>query len=115
MKASPKLYLGWTGTEWVWAPFLYTDDLAQSQASMVSTTNATAYSILQPTDWYVVRYTENGEPVPLQINSWRQEIRDEAKAKIVKINAATTKDELLTYTTSVEYETWSNEPVILAE
>jgi hypothetical protein len=115
MEIKNELQLGWTGTEWVWAPFPYTDDLAQSKAFMVNTTNATAYSILQPTDWYVVRNTENGEEVPLQINSWRQKIRDEAKAKVYKINATTTKDELLTYTTNVEYETWSNEPVIPAE
>ena len=110
MEIKNTLQLGWTGTEWVWAPFTYTDDLDQAKVTMVNTTNATAYSILQPTDWYVVRYTENGEAIPTQINSWRQEIRDEAKAKVVAINATKTKDELLAYTTSTEYRTWSNEP-----
>ena len=110
MEIKNTLQLGWTGTEWVWAPFTYTDDLNQAQAAMVSTTNATAYSILQPTDWYVVRYTENGEAIPPQTNSWRQEIRDEAKAKVVAINATTTKDELLAYTTSAAYQTWVDQP-----
>ena len=110
MEIKNTLQLGWTGTEWVWAPFTYTDDLTQAQAAMVSTTNATAYSILQPTDWYVVRYTENGEAIPPQINSWRQEIRDEAKTKVTEINATTTKEKLNTYCQSTDYETWADCP-----
>ena len=112
MEIKNKLQLGWTGTDWVWAPFAYADDLDQSQSIMVSITNTTAYSILQPTDWYIVRYAENGQEIPPQINSWRQEIRDAARVKVEQINATTTKDGLLTYTTSVEYQTWTNEPTV---
>jgi hypothetical protein len=110
MEIKNTLQLGWTGTDWVWAPFAYADDLDQSKATMVSTTNATAYSILQPTDWYVVRYTENNQAIPPQINSWRQEVRDAAKVKVDQINATTTKDALVTYTTSTAYQTWPNDP-----
>jgi hypothetical protein len=112
MEIKNKLQLGWTGSDWVWAPFAFTDDLDQSQSVMVSTTNTTAYSILQPTDWYVVRYAETGQEIPPQVNSWRQEIRDAAKVKVEQINATTTKDGLLTYTTSVGYQTWTNEPTV---
>lgn len=112
MEIKNKLQLGWTGTDWVWTPFTLTDDLDQSKVAMVGITNTTAYSILQPTDWYVVRYTENGQTIPPQINSWRQEIRDAARVKVEQINATTTKNELLTYTTSVEYQTWPNEPTV---
>ena len=111
MEIKNKLQLGWTGTDWVWAPFAYADDLDQSKTAMVSITNTNAYSILQPTDWYIVRYSENGQEIPPQINSWRQEIRDAARVKMEQINATTSKDGLLVYTTSTEYQTWPNEPV----
>jgi len=112
MEIKNTLQLGWTGTDWVWAPFAYADDLSTAQSAMVNTTNATAYTILQPTDWYVVRYTENGQAIPPQINSWRQEIRDEAREKVTNINATTSKDGLLAYTTSVEYQTWADQPAV---
>jgi hypothetical protein len=112
MEIKNTLQLGWTGTDWVWAPFVYTDDLSVAQSSVVNTTNATAYSILQPTDWYVVRYTENGQAIPPQVNSWRQEVRDAARVKVEQINATTTKDALVTYTTSTAYQTWPDEPAV---
>lgn len=112
MEIKVELQIGWTGTDWVWAPFPYTDDLSTAQSLLINTTNTSAYTILQPTDWYVVRYTETGTIIPPQINSWRQAVRDAARAKVEQINAITTKEGLITYTTSVEYETWPDEPAI---
>jgi hypothetical protein len=102
--------LFWFNSTFVWSLFDPSQPLDEEKSASINYVNSTAYSILQPTDWYVVRYTENGEAIPPQTNSWRQEIRDEAKAKVVAINATTTTDELLAYTTSTGFQTWSKEP-----
>jgi len=110
MKASIKEILGWTGTSWIYAPFPWTDDLATAKSSMVTITNSQAYDYLQPTDWLVVRQTENGTLVPAEWNTWRQTIRDEAAVKVNAINACTSKEELNTYCQSDSYLIWSDQP-----
>ena len=107
--AIPEL-LGWTGTEWVYAPFVWTDDLATAKAIMVSETNSTAYGILQPTDWLVVRQTENGTQVPADWNAWRQEIRTQASDKTYRINTCSSKEELNAYCQSDAYTVWADQP-----
>ena len=110
MKASIKEILGWTGTSWIYAPFPWTDDLATAKSSMVTITNSQAYDYLQPTDWLVVRRSENNTPIPEDWNTWRQTIRDEAAVKVNAINACTSKEELNTYCQSDSYLFWSDQP-----
>jgi hypothetical protein len=71
-------------------------DLFTCQNNAVSAVNAAAYSILQPTDWMVVRSVESGGvyPVPLAWNTWRQQIRTQAAAAVNAITACTNVDEL---------------------
>ena len=65
-------------------------DLAELQSSQVTATNQAAYSILQPSDWMVVRATETGtDPVPADWNTWRQAIRQQAADHNTAINACT--------------------------
>ena len=69
-------------------------DLDQLKANQISATNSTAYSILLPTDWMVVKGIETGSKVPDDWNTWRQEIRTQAAAQVAAITACTTVDEL---------------------
>ena len=69
-------------------------DLDQLKANQISATNSTAYSILLPTDWMVVKGIETGSKVPDNWNTWRQEIRTQAAAQVAAITACTTVDEL---------------------
>jgi hypothetical protein len=69
-------------------------DLDSLKTSQISATNATAYSILLPTDWMVVKAVETGGTVAPAWNTWRQEIRDEAAAQVAAITACTTVAEL---------------------
>jgi hypothetical protein len=69
-------------------------DLATCQNQAVSSLNATAYSILLPTDWLVVKGTETRSAVPTDWNDWRQIIRNQAAAQKAAILACTTVDEL---------------------
>ena len=69
-------------------------DLAECQASGVAAVNATAYSILLPTDWMVVKAFETSTPVAADWNTWRQQIRTQAADQVAAITACTTIEEL---------------------
>lgn len=59
------------------------------KSSSVSQVNSTAYSILLPTDWMVVKGIETGTPVPPAWNTWRESIRTTAATAVTAINDAT--------------------------
>ena len=69
-------------------------DLFECQSQAVNATNATAYTILLPTDWMVVKAVETGGTVDPAWNTWRQEIRTQAATQVAAITACTTVDEL---------------------
>jgi len=55
----------------------------------------TAYTLLAPTDWYVIRETETGTAVPVGITSYRAEVRNICQQRKVAINAATDVPDLI--------------------
>jgi len=63
-------------------------DLAQTKSDCVSQINNSAYNILLPTDWMVVKGIETGTPVPTDWNTWRQSIRTTAQDTVTAIDAA---------------------------
>jgi hypothetical protein len=67
-------------------------DLAQVKANAVSQVNATAYSLLLPSDWMAVMASETGTPMDATWKAWRASIRAEALAATTAINAATDVD-----------------------
>ena len=71
-------------------------DLAQVKTTAVSQVNASAYSILLPSDWMVVMAFETSTPIDPAWNTWRAMIRTEAANAITAINAATTVDQVAT-------------------
>ena len=81
-------------------------DLDQLKANQISATNSTAYSILLPTDWMVVKGIETGSKVPDNWNTWRQEIRTQAATQVAAITACTTVDELA----ALPPVQWANDP-----
>ena len=56
--------------------------------------NVQAASILQPTDWMVVRATEGGTAVPSSITTWRAAVRTKANAMCTAIGNAANVDAL---------------------
>ena len=87
----------WTGEILDKATLTYTGtpkDLAECQTNQVAQVNQTAYSILLPSDWMVVKAVETNTSVDPAWNAWRQSIRDTAAQAVVVINACTTVDEL---------------------
>jgi len=53
-----------------------------------------AYAMLQPSDWYVVRKSENNVAIPTDWDNWRESIRTTCQSQITMINACTTVPEL---------------------
>ena len=81
-------------------------DVDQVKANLVSQTNATAYSILLPSDWMVVKAFETSTSMSTAWSTWRSAIRTEAAAQIAAINACTTIDQLA----ALPNVSWSKDP-----
>lgn len=67
----------------------YTErSLPSVQDALITNANAVALSTLQSTDWYVIRESENGTPVPTEYTNWRQSVRDAASEYESLVSAA---------------------------
>ena len=85
-------------------------DLDQTKATCKSKINATAYSLLLPNDWMVVKAVETGGTVAPAWNTWRQTIRTQASDYVVVISACTTVAQLAALP-SVQ---WAHDPNYVA-
>jgi len=68
----------WVSQTLVGPDLTYTNtpkDLTGVKTNALSLVNTTAYSLLQPSDWMVVKATETSTPVNPDWNSWRASIR----------------------------------------
>jgi hypothetical protein len=78
------------------------DDTTDSQGNTIpglksqaiTAQNQLAYSLLEPSDWYVVRKSENGTAIPSDWDTWRESIRTTYQSQVTMINACTTVPEL---------------------
>jgi len=64
------------------------------KSNAITTQNQQAYSLLEPSDWYVVRKSENGTAIPADWDTWRESIRTTYQSQVTMINACTTVPEL---------------------
>ena len=64
------------------------------KSKAITAQNQQAYSTLEPSDWYVVRKSENGTAIPTDWDNWRESIRTTYQQQVVAINACTTVPEL---------------------
>ena len=69
-------------------------------------TRTTAGTLLQPTDWMVIREADNGVDVPSDVKLWRQAIREAAGEKVAAIEATADTAELASYVTGADYSIW---------
>lgn len=100
----------WTGETLDGATLTYTGtpkDLADVQKQAVSSVNQTAYTLLFPSDWMVVKAMETSTPVPADWNTWRASIRDTAADTVTAINGATDVDAVATIMANI---VWANDP-----
>lgn len=82
-------------------------DLATVKTSSVQQINSTAYSILLPTDWMVVKAIETSTTVPVDWNTWRESIRTTAATATTAIDSATDVDAVATVMQNI---VWPKDP-----
>jgi hypothetical protein len=58
------------------------------KTNAIQQVNSTAYSLLLPTDWMVVKAVETSTAIPTAWNTWRQSIRTTAASAVSSIEAA---------------------------
>ena len=80
--------------------------LPDSKKSYTDAVDSKAYSLLQPTDWVVVRQAETGVEAPENVTSWRESVRLEAQTKRDAIGNCDNPEELDDYVNSPEYFEW---------
>lgn len=78
-------------------------DLTMVKTTAINQVNSTAYSILLPTDWMVVKSVETSTPISPSWNSWRQSIRTTATSTVNAIEGATNVDEVATVMGSIAW------------
>jgi hypothetical protein len=64
------------------------------KSNAITTQQNQAYGLLQPSDWYVVRKSENGVAIPTDWDNWRESIRTTCQSQVTMINACTTVPQL---------------------
>lgn len=82
-------------------------DLTGVKTSAVSQVNSTAYSILLPTDWMVVKAVETSTTVPTDWNTWRESIRTTAATATTSIDSAVDVDAVETVMQNI---VWPQDP-----
>jgi hypothetical protein len=85
-------------------------DHAQLCEQWVNQTRQTANTLLQPTDWMVVREIDNGTAMSADWKVWREDVRLATNAKVLSIGETTDTAELAAYITGTEYSTWPANP-----
>jgi len=96
-------------------------DHTQLVDQWVSQVKATAASLLQGTDWLVIRSQDlsSQKPIPDWALDERGIIRAKSDEKEAAIRATTTTDELAAYVTSPEFSVWDNvvssDPVVVLD
>lgn len=80
-------------------------DLNQLKADWSKQIDATAYSLLLPSDWMVVRRAEDGAPIPAQWTTYRAAVRTYAQTVKTNLNAATDIDQFIAAVTNLAWPT----------
>lgn len=101
----PELY----DQRFYWGPGLPKDH-AQLVEQWTQQTRTTAGTLLQPTDWVIIREADNGTPADPALKAWRESIRTATGDKVTAIEATATTDQLAAYITGVDYPAWPVDP-----
>jgi hypothetical protein len=91
-----------------WGPDLPKDH-GQLVEQWVAQTRITAGTLIQPTDWMVIREQDNGTVVPESVKALREHIRLATGQKNAAIEATADTAELAAYITGTEYPVWPSD------
>jgi len=85
-------------------------DHAQLVDQWVAQTRHTANTLLQPTDWIIIREADNGKPADPLLKTWREDIRLATGVKVTAIRDTADTPELAAYITGTDYPVWPRDP-----
>ena len=85
-------------------------DHAQLVEQWIQQTRTTANTLLQPTDWVIIREADNGKAADPLLKTWRENIRLATGVKVTAIAATVDTPELAAYITGTEYPVWPTHP-----
>jgi hypothetical protein len=85
-------------------------DHAQLVEQWVQQTRTTANTLLQPTDWVIIREADNGKAADPVLKTWREEIRLAAGSKKYEIERTADTGALAAYITGADYSAWPVDP-----
>jgi hypothetical protein len=85
------------------------EDHTQLVEQWVAQTRITAGTLIQPTDWMVIREQDNGTVVPESVKALREDIRLATGQKNAAIAATADTAELAAYITGTEYPVWPSD------
>jgi hypothetical protein len=69
-------------------------ELSVIKANLISQIKATAASLLAPTDWKVIRFSETGTDIDVETGTYRTAVRTASNANETAINACVTMFEI---------------------
>lgn len=78
-------------------------DLNQLKADWSKQIDATAYSLLLPSDWMVVRRAEDGAPIPPQWTAYRAAVRTYAQTVKNEISQADSVEALISVVNGIQW------------
>jgi hypothetical protein len=78
-------------------------DLTTVKTNAIGQVNSTAYTILFPTDWMVVKAFETSTAIPAAWNTWRQSVRNTATVAVNAIEGATDVDGVASVMSSIAW------------
>jgi hypothetical protein len=85
-------------------------DHAQLVEQWTQQTRTTANTLLQPTDWIIIREADNGKAADPVLKTWREEIRLAAGSKNYEIEQTADTAALAAYITGADYPAWPADP-----
>jgi len=93
--------------------FFWGPDLPKDHDQLVeqwtNQTRITANTLLQPTDWIIIREADNGTPADAALKQWRQGIRVATGTKVTAIKQTADTAALAAYITGVDYPVWPSD------
>lgn len=84
-------------------------DHTQLVEQWAAQTRATAGTLLQPTDWIIIREADNGKPADPVIKTWREMVRLAAGSKVYEIEHTADTAALAAYITGPDYSAWPSQ------
>jgi hypothetical protein len=85
-------------------------DHGQLVEQWIGQTRTTAGTLLAPTDWQIIRETDNGTVIDPKIKDWREQLRLACNEKVLYIGTTNDTPELAAYITGAVYPVWPSDP-----